>query len=75
MGWSYHKSINLGICKLNFSKSGVSISFGVKGLRISFGPKGLQFNAGKGGVRYNKTISNKKLKSAVQRGKSAIKKK
>ena len=75
MGWSYHKSINLGICKLNFSKSGVSISFGIKGFRISLGPKGLQFNAGKGGVRYNKTISNKKLKSAVKTGIKTVKKK
>ena len=75
MGWSYHKSINLGICKLNFSKSGVSVSFGVKGLRVSLGPKGLQFNAGKGGVRYNKTVSSKKLKSAVKTGLKAVKKK
>lgn len=74
MGWSFRKSINLGICKLNFSKSGVSVSFGVKGLRVSLGPKGIQFNAGKGGVRYNKTISNKKLKSAVKSGIKSAKK-
>ena len=75
MGWSFRKSVNLGICKLNFSKSGVSVSFGVKGCRVSLGPKGLQFNAGKGGVRYNKTVSSKKLKSAVKTGLKAVKKK
>lgn len=65
MGFYFKKSINLGICRLNFSKSGISLSFGVKGLRVSLGPKGLQFNAGKNGLYYTKTVSKKKIKSAV----------
>lgn len=75
MGFYFKKSVNLGICKLNFSKSGVSVSFGVKGFRISIGPKGVQFNAGRKGVYYNKTVSSKKLKSAVKTGMKAVKKK
>ena len=39
MGFYFKKSINLGICRINFSKSGISVSFGVKGLRFSLGPK------------------------------------
>jgi len=66
MGLSFRKSINLGICRINFSKSGISISFGVKGLRFSIGSKGAQFSAGKGGIYYTKKVSNKKLKSAIK---------
>ena len=75
MGLYFKKSINLGICKLNFSKSGVSVSFGVKGFRISIGPKGIQFNAGRKGIYYNKTVSTKKIKSAVNTGIKIAKKK
>jgi hypothetical protein len=66
MGFYFRKSINLGICKLNFSKSGISVSFGIKGFRFTLGPKGLQFNAGRKGLYYNKSVSKKKLKKAVK---------
>ena len=66
MGFYFKKSINLGICRINFSKSGISVSFGVKGLRFSLGPKRSQVTAGRGGLYYSKSVSNKKLKSAVK---------
>ena len=66
MGFYFRKSINLGICRINFSKSGISVSFCVKGLRFSLGPKRSQVTAGRGGLYYSKSVSNKKLKSSVK---------
>ena len=57
MGFSFRKSINLGLFRINISKSGIGISFGVKGCRVSVDPKGrTTFNAGKGPIRYTKTL-------------------
>lgn len=76
MGFYFRKSINLGICRINFSKSGISVSFGIKGLRFSMGPKRSQVTAGRNGLYYSKSVSNKKLKSAVKsKVKSKIKSK
>lgn len=33
MGWRYHKSINFGIFRINFSKTGIGYSYGCKGYR------------------------------------------
>jgi len=66
MGFYFRKSINLGLFKLNFSKSGVSISFGIKGARITIGPKGTQFSAGRKGLYYSKKVSNKKIKQGAK---------
>ena len=67
MGIYFKKSINLGLFRINFSSSGVSISFGVRGARLCFGPKGLQVNGGSNGVYYKKnlTMSKSKKKSKV----------
>jgi len=66
MGFYFRKSINLGLFRINISKSGIGISFGVKGFRVSVDPKGkTTLNAGKGGLHYTKTLkkaSNKKNK-------------
>ena len=59
MGFYFRKSINLGLFRINFSKSGIGISFGVKGCRVSMGPKGTTLNAGKNGLYYSKTIKGK----------------
>jgi hypothetical protein len=34
MGWRFYKSINLGLLRLNFSKSGLGASIGFGGLRL-----------------------------------------
>ncbi len=64
MGLYFKKSINLGLFRINFSTSGVSISFGVRGARICFGPKGVQFNGGANGIYYSKKLSAKKSTEA-----------
>ena len=56
MGLFFKKSKNLGLFKLNFSKSGIGMSFGVKGFRISKNSKGTYLNAGKNGFYYRKKI-------------------
>lgn len=62
MGFFLKKSINLGICKLNLSKSGIGFSFGVKGFRVNKNSRGTQLNIGRKGLYYRKQISsNKKL--------------
>ena len=64
MGFYFKKSINLGLFRINFSKSGIGISFGIKGLRISKNAKGTTtLSAGKNGLYYTKTLSSKKKKT------------
>ena len=64
MGFFIRKSKNLGLLKLNLSKSGLGFSFGVKGCRLSFNKKDIQLNAGRGGLYYRKSISRNKLDKA-----------
>lgn len=66
MGLFFKKSKKLGLFRLNFSKSGIGVSFGVKGFRVSTNSKRTQVNIGANGVYYRKSISNKKLKNAVE---------
>ncbi len=67
MGFYFRKSINLGLIRINFSKSGIGISFGVKGCRVSVGPKGTKLNAGAKGIYYTKSLgSGKKAKTSVK---------
>lgn len=40
MGLRFHKSINIGPLRLNFSKSGVGYSIGTKGIRVGKTAKG-----------------------------------
>ena len=51
------KNINLGILRINFSKSGVGFSVGIPGFRIVKPVKGKPyFQMGKNGFYYRKTI-------------------
>lgn len=64
MGFFIRKSKNLGLLKLNLSKSGLGFSIGVKRCRLSFNKKGIQLNAGRGDIYYRKSISkNKAIKN------------
>lgn len=64
LGFFIRKSKNLGLLKLNLSKSGLGFSIGVKGCRLSFNKKGIRLNAGRGGIYYRKSISqNKAIKN------------
>lgn len=56
MGFFYRKSINFGLFRINFSKSGIGISTGVKGARVSFGPTGKYITLGRKGFYYKKSI-------------------
>jgi hypothetical protein len=43
----FRKSLNLGICKLNFGKTGLtSISTGIRGFGVSYGRKGVRSHIG-----------------------------
>lgn len=66
MGLFFKKSKKLGLFRLNFSKSGIGVSFGVKGFRVSTNSKRTQVNIGANGVYYRKSISNKKIKNAIE---------
>ena len=61
MGFYFRKSIKIGPFRINFSKSGISVSLGVKGASLNVGPKNTSINVGRKGVYYKKSISNKKL--------------
>lgn len=56
MSWSFRKFISFGPLRLNFSKSGVSVSLGVKGARITKSKRGTFLNAGMKGLYYRKKI-------------------
>lgn len=61
MGFYFRKSINFGLFRLNFSKSGIGMSAGVKGARVSKTPKGAYVHFGSNGFYYKQRIdtSNK----------------
>lgn len=40
MGYRFHKHVDLGPFRINFSKSGIGTSFGTKGFRIAKTAKG-----------------------------------
>jgi hypothetical protein len=57
MGFFFRKNINLGIFRINFSKSGVGFSVGISGFRIVKPAKGkVYLQTGKNGLYYRKTI-------------------
>jgi hypothetical protein len=57
MGFYLRKSINLGLLRINFSKSGIGFSIGIPGFRVVKPVKGkLYFQTGKKGIYYRKTI-------------------
>ncbi|GMO70449.1 MAG: hypothetical protein Ta2A_19050 [Treponemataceae bacterium] len=57
MGFYFRKSINLGLFRINFSKSGIGFSFGIPGFRIVKPANGKKYlQTGKNGFFYRKTI-------------------
>jgi len=60
MGFSFRKSIKLGLVRVNLSKSGLGVSTGVKGARVSVGPRGTQMSVGAGGVYYRTKLAASK---------------
>lgn len=62
MGWRFHRSINIGPFRINFSKSGISWSFGVAGLRAGVNSKGRKYGSATvpgTGLRYEKIFKKK----------------
>jgi hypothetical protein len=57
MGFFFRKSLGTGLFRLNFSKSGVSLSTGIKGARVNFSSRGTYVNFGSHGIYYRKKIS------------------
>ncbi|GAA0115280.1 DUF4236 domain-containing protein [Clostridium senegalense] len=60
MGLNFRKSIKVGPCRVNLSKSGISASTGVKGARVGVGKRGVSTSVGANGVYYRKTYGSKK---------------
>lgn len=58
MGWYFRKSKSIGPVRLNFSKSGMSVSSGVKGARMTFVPRGTFVSVGGNGVYYRKKLGS-----------------
>jgi hypothetical protein len=57
MGLYFRRSINLGLFRINFSKSGIGFSFGIPGIRIVKPPKGKMYiHTGKNGLYYRKSL-------------------
>jgi hypothetical protein len=57
MGWSFHRSLNLGGLRLNFSKSGIGASVGMRGLRYGISPNGRRYvRCGMDGIYYQETL-------------------
>jgi hypothetical protein len=61
MGIRFHKSLPLGsLFRLNFSKSGPSLSMGKAGADINFGPRGLRSTVGMPGSGFSYIATGKK---------------
>jgi len=58
MGWYLRKALNLGLIRINLSKSGLGISAGVKGLRVGAGPRGKYLHAGREGLYYRTSLDS-----------------
>jgi hypothetical protein len=57
MGLFFRKSINWGILRINFSKTGIGFSFGIPGFRIVKPSKGkMYFQTGKNNIHYRKNL-------------------
>jgi hypothetical protein len=68
MGLNFRKSLSLGkLFRLNFSKSGISVSAGVKGARVSIGKNGIRETVSLPGtgLSWSEQQSFKKIKKAV----------
>jgi len=61
MGFYFRKNINLGILRINFSKSGVGFSLGIPGFRIVKPAKGKAYlHIGKKWFYYRKSLGEEK---------------
>lgn len=63
MAFFFRKSLNLGIIRINFSKTGIGVSIGVPGARIGKTSTGKTYVSGsaKGtGIGYRKYLDGKK---------------
>ncbi|MCA9067623.1 MAG: DUF4236 domain-containing protein [Planctomycetaceae bacterium] len=59
---SFRKTINFGLFRINFSKSGISFSVGGKGFRFGVNSRGRRYTSigiPGSGVRYHKTFKKK----------------
>jgi hypothetical protein len=57
MGFYFRKSINLGLLRINLSKSGIGFSIGIPSFRIVKPARGkLYFQTGKKGIYYRETV-------------------
>jgi len=57
MGFYFRKNINLGILRINFSKSGIGFSLGIPGFRIVKPAVGkVYLHIGKKGFYYRKSL-------------------
>lgn len=64
MGLYLRKSVNLGLLRLNFSKSGLGVSGGVTGFRIGIKPNGTTYvHAGRNGLYYRENLNSIKSKN------------
>jgi len=59
MGFYFRKNINLGILRINFSKSGIGFSLGVPCFRIVKPARGkVYLHIGKNGFYYRKSLGD-----------------
>jgi hypothetical protein len=73
MGWSFHRSLNMGGLRLNFSKSGVGASMGVRGLRYGISPNGRRYvRCGMDGIYYQKTLGGGRRAQSPQTGQTRV---
>jgi|GEM_PF-3301035 len=56
MGIYFKKSVNVGLLRFNFSKSGIGVSTGLPGLRIGTGPRGNYVHVGTHGLYYRGSL-------------------
>lgn len=66
--FSFRKSINFGLFRINFSKSGIGFSFGPKGAKFGIDSKGRKYtnlSIPKTGLSFKKFFSNKKKNKKV----------
>jgi len=68
VGWSYRKSVRMGPLRVNFSRSGASVSTGIKGARVRFGPRGTYVTFSAGGFRYSRKLAHSELPESLPDG-------
>lgn len=64
MGLTFRKTLNAGLFRFSFSKSGVGVSFGFGGFRYGLGPKGNYISVNKGIFHFRKFLSSSNRSTA-----------